>query len=472
VRLLGGAAVLLGVIGLMSHGANGRPSAEPTGETFVEPPVVSSEAGILDTTVKVQVVRTNIGGRDVTLRAYDGLYIPPTLRVRPGDTLRLHFVNAIDHATNIHYHGMNVSPRGSSDNIFLHVRPGEAFDYRVVIPKSQSPGLYWYHSHAHSQSAYQVMSGMSGAIIVEGLLDPLPQLRGIRERVMLLKDIQITSTGTVPTKISNSAATTRTINGKVAPTIMIRPGETQLWRIGNIGANIYYRLRLDGHAMYEIARDGDRQNQPIRREEVFLPAASRAEVLIQGGPPGVYQLRTLGYDTGPAGNQYPEVVLATLISQGDAQQPIALPSRLPAVEDLRTRPITRKRLIVFSENADGSTYYINGKTYDPNRIDTEVELGDLEEWTVRNDSDEDHTFHIHQTDFQVVEDNGKPVPFTGYRETMNVLRRGSVKLLIPFTDPVIVGKFVYHCHILNHEDNGMMATIVVRDSKLKRAGAR
>jgi FtsP/CotA-like multicopper oxidase with cupredoxin domain len=463
---------LLGVIGLVSYGANGRPSGEQIGETFVEPPVVSSKAGVLDTTLKVEMVKTNIGGREVTLRAYNGLYIPPTLRVRPGDTIRLRVVNAIDRATNVHYHGMHVSPRGNSDNVFLHLRPGEAFDYRVVIPKSQSPGLYWYHSHAHYESAYQVMSGMSGAIIVEGLLDPLPELRGIRERVMLLKDIQITSAGTVPTNISNNTATTRTINGRVAPTITIRPGETQLWRIGNISANIYYRLRLDGHTMYEIARDGDRQNQPIRREEVLLPAASRTEVLVQGGPPGVYQLRTLGYDTGPAGNQYPEVVLATLISRGDAQHPVVLPSRLPPVEDLRTRPIARKRVIVFSETADGNTYYINGKAYDPNRIDTEAELGDLEEWTIRNDSDEDHTFHIHQTDFQVVEDNGKSVSFTGYRETMNVLRRGSIKLLIPFTDPVIVGKFVYHCHILNHEDKGMMATIVVRDSKLNRGRAR
>jgi FtsP/CotA-like multicopper oxidase with cupredoxin domain len=120
--------------------------------------------------------------------------------------------------------------------------------------------------------------------------------------------------------------------------------------------------------------------------------------------------------------------------------------------------------VVFSEGElpdGGDVFFIDGKTFDPNRIDTRVRLGAVEEWTIRNDSDELHDFHIHQTGFQLVEVNGVPQPLDGYYDTVNVPVRGEIKIIIPFTDPVMVGKFVYHCHLLSHEDKGMMATIEV-----------
>ena len=101
------------------------------------------------------------------------------------------------------------------------------------------------------------------------------------------------------------------------------------------------------------------------------------------------------------------------------------------------------------------------QTFDPNRIDTRVKLGAVEEWTIRNESDELHDFHIHQGRFQLVEVNGKPQPLDGYYDTVNLPLRGEIKVIIPFTDSSMVGKFVYHCHLLAHEDKGMMATIEV-----------
>jgi len=431
-------------------------------ETLTEPPVLTSSNGVLDATLTVQATHTHVGGRPVLLRTYNGLESPPTLRVKPGDTLRIGLINRIDQSTNLHHHGMNVSPRGNADNIFLHIAPGDTFQYQVVIPADHPPGMFWYHSHAHGLSEYQVMSGMSGALIVEGLLEPVPALRDVRERVMLLKDVQVDSDSAIPDDIDSNAGTTRLLNGRVAPTITIRPGETQLWRIGNVGADIFYRLRLDGHTLYEVARDGNRHNRIVQRDEIILPPSARVEVLVQGNRPGVYQFRTLGFDTGPAGDQYPEVVLGTLVSQGSATEPVALPSQLPAVEDLRTKQVTAHRTIVFSETADGDTFFVNGRMFDPSRIDTETRLGALEEWTIRNASDELHVFHIHQVDFQVTEIDGVAQPFVGYQDTQITPVRGVVKVLIPFSNPVIAGKFIYHCHIMGHEDNGMMATIVVR----------
>ena len=143
---------------------------------------------------------------------------------------------------------------------------------------------------------------------------------------MLLKDFQ-NSGGQIPTDdIDSNAGTTRTVNGVVNPTLTIRPGETQFWRIANIGADIYYRLQLDGHVLYEIARDGNRQTRVVAREEILLPPAARTEVLVQGGPRGVYALRTLYFDQGADGDQYPEVILATLISAGRPEAPVPLPT--------------------------------------------------------------------------------------------------------------------------------------------------
>src|SRR5467141_6504 len=164
--------------------------------------------------------------------------------------------------------------------------------------------------------------------------------------------------------------------------------------------------------------------------------------------------------SGPQGNHYPGAVLATVRVAGGAVPPLALPKRLLPVADLRRR-ITDRRTIVFSESADGDTFFVDGRTFDPNRIDTRVTLGAIEEWTIRNESGELHDFHIHQTHFQVTEVNHVRQRFDGYQDIVNVPVHGAVKVIIPFTDPVIVGRFVYHCHLLSHEDKGMMATIEV-----------
>jgi len=135
------------------------------------------------------------------------------------------------------------------------------------------------------------------------------------------------------------------------------------------------------------------------------------------------------FNTGPAGDQNPEVTLATVVSEGPAEQPILLPAKLPRVEDLRKQPVARKREIVFTESP--GKFFINGKQFDMNRIDTTVNLGDIEEWTIRNASDEMHTFHVHQLDFQVVEVNGQQAPFRGVQDNVNIPVRGVVKILLP-----------------------------------------
>jgi suppressor of ftsI len=444
-----------------SNGQSENGGIASTPETFVNPPEIKSSNGVLDATLTSGMAKVRIGNQEITSTVYNGLYVPPTLRVRTGDKIRLKLRNELNQSTNLHYHGLEVSPGGNSDNIFVHLGTDESFNYEVDIPRKGSSGLYWYHPHAHGFTEAQVSGGMSGGLIIEGILDPFVQLKGIKERVMLLKDTRID--GNTINVDDDPAKSTRTLNGLINPTIKIRPGETQFWRIGNIGSQAYYNLQLEGHTFYQIARDGNLQNQIQEVKEILLPPSSRVEVLVRGGAAGTYKFRSLAFNTGPAGDKNPEVTLATLISEGPALQSIPMPTTLPPVDDLRRQTIARRREIVFTE-APGK-FFINGKQFDMDRVDTTVNLGDVEEWTVRNESDEMHTFHIHQIDFQVVEVNGEQVPFVGVQDNVNVSVRGVVKVLIPFTDPVIVGKFVYHCHILSHEDKGMMAVIEVVDPK-------
>jgi FtsP/CotA-like multicopper oxidase with cupredoxin domain len=299
---------------------------------------------------------------------------------------------------------------------------------------------------------------MAGALIVEGMLDSIPSLRGLPERVLLLKAIQIEN-GRFE-KLGIGKQSVRTVNGQVNPVIAVRPGETELWRIANVTANLYYRLSLDGHAFGVVARDGHRLSRVEWTDTVVLSPGARAEVLVRGGAAGTHMLRTGDIDTGPAGNRYAGGELASVVVQGSPVAPRALPHFLLPVEDLSTRVI-RRRTIVYTESADGDTFFINGKTFDPARTDQRVVLGAVEEWTIRNQTDELHSFHIHQTPFQVTEVNGVPQPLDGFRDIVDVPIRGEVNLVIPFTDPTIVGRFPFHCHLLSHEDKGMMATIEV-----------
>jgi FtsP/CotA-like multicopper oxidase with cupredoxin domain len=446
------------LVGVIAVGTEQPALSQSAGDPLRDPPQSVSRQHVLRVQLVVERRRVELAGRRLWALTYNGSYMPPTLRFGPGDQMDLTLVNRLAQPTNLHVHGLHVSPEGNSDNIFVSVQPGRTFHYVYRFPRTLTPGTYWYHSHADPNSAGQVAGGLSGIIIVDGLQQHLPDaLKGITEHVIALKDFQVAGDSIRAENVSIGAPTNRTVNGQLNPRIPIRPGETQLWRLANISSNIYYLLRLEGQTFHVIAQDGNPVSQVWAASTLLLPAAARYDVLVQGGPPGESRLQTLAYDTGPAGDQFPQKTLATVVSAGTPVRAAAMPTAFATTEDLSGAPVAMRRTIVFSENAAGTTFFINGKVFDPNRVDTRVRLNTVEEWTVRNDADEEHTFHLHTNAFQVMSVNGRPNHARSWQDTVNLPAQGRVTVRIHFTD--FPGRTVYHCHILNHEDRGMMAVV-------------
>lgn len=438
-------------------------SSIPAGELLQAPTMLTYDNdGVTTGTLRASFTEVTVGDTNYVSLVFNDKYDAPLIRTRPGGTIRLLVDNQMSEPTALHFHGLQVSPLDNGDNIFKLIQPGEQWEFVLKIPQDHPPGMYWYHSHFNKGSQRQVNGGIAGAIMVDGMLDPFPELAKLKQHYFVLRNFQKTITGKLASDMVTGAPSIRTVNGQLNPLVEMQPGETQIWHFANIASNQYFRIAMEGVKFRIISRDGNTATAEETVSELLLGPSARMSVLVDGPPAGTHALESLKVNTGPAGDVYPQQTLATIQSSGPAVTSVAVTSNFPIALDLRDVEIANRRSFVFQDsNYDPNLFLINGEQFDFNRVNTTVKLGDTEEWVLSNPSGELHQFHIHQTDFQVVEINGKPVPFTGYRDNVFIPTSGSITLRIPFTDPIILGKYVYHCHILEHEDGGMMAVIQV-----------
>jgi FtsP/CotA-like multicopper oxidase with cupredoxin domain len=462
-----------------SPSANGKTSTDqhhvpttfPTQQhlPFEAPTELKSENGLLETTFDVQPTTFNVAGAKVRGYAYQGQFMGPTLRVLPGDTVRIHLRDKLKEPTNLHSHGIYVSPIGISDNVLRVMKAGSNNDFVLDLPGDVEPGTYWYHTHLHGHVEEQVFAGLSGVLVVDGLIDRLPpQLQDVPDRVMALKDLQIKDGAIVRTNIDSSAPTTRTVNGQVDPVLTVQTNQTQLLRLANIGADIWYRLRLGGAQFHVIAEDANPVAEVWTADELVLPPGKRYDVLVRWPTPGSYVLETLPYSTGPDGDNYPQRRLATFDASGDKIADVAWPTSLGPVSPLETDHVDRTRHVVFSENPKTNKFYINGKQFDATHVTFVAKLGTTEEWVIKNTAREAHPFHIHVNDFEVMAVNGKPYHARSEQDVVALPPRGEVRIRMHFKH--FVGTTVFHCHILAHEDNGMMGIVdISRSGRLSKA---
>ena len=500
-----------------SNNATAQPAALAT-----SPSVFTSANGLLELDLEASYQTINIDGKPAKLMAYNGQVPGPRLEARPGDTVRIRFTNNLPEPTNIHYHGLNISHSGNADNVFLSIEPGETLAYEFTLPEDHPAGTFWYHPHRHGYVADQVFAGLSGFFVVRGDLDEIPEVKAATEEFIALKDFQLDEEGNIASpdrmaQMMGREGALVTASGQVAPKVVpdISFPENGLLRLRLLNASIarFYRLQIEQHSMHLIATDGGALSTPVEVQELLLVPGERAEVLIRADQAaGSYRLLNLPYNRGGMGmmgngamggmdmknggmdmgnghsmknmgqnaaqntgqntSQSMEsapsesgdaMPLATLVYNSSVSELPSLPAQLIAVEALPAAQNTRRLdLSMQMSFSRGMAFTINGKTYSEDRTDIQVPLGTVEEWEIANiDADKmDHPFHLHAAPFQVVSRSGKPEPYAAWKDTVLVRGGETLRIRVHFKD--FPSKSVYHCHVLDHEELGMMGVIDVQ----------
>jgi FtsP/CotA-like multicopper oxidase with cupredoxin domain len=434
-------------------------------------------------------------------------------------------------SSNLHFHGLTVPAACHQDDV-LHtlIQPGDpAFEYHIQIPPDQPPGLYWYHPHSHGFTKAQVLGGASGALIVEGIERALPDLAGIPERVLVIRDQNLLNPGAAPSTDAGKSLppvvldadgdvlNTGTGTGKPAEdltlnfvpvpypdyppaAITMKPGERQLWRVLNASAITYLSLQLlfagQAQAVEIVALDGvpihnkgTAGNPFILQTHLGVPPGGRIEFVMKGPPQGSRAtLVTRSVNTGAVGENDPTRPIATIIARPDAPEPRSIlakspiPLPLSPTTWLRDVAPTTVRKLFFTETPldphdpnSPTTFYLTVEGQVPKPFDPASEVpniithqGDVEDWIIENRTQELHAFHIHQVHFALLEWFGLATNEPFLRDTVNVPYWDGknpvyprVKLRMDFRNPNSIGLFPYHCHLLEHEDSGMMGLIQV-----------
>ena len=471
------------IFGSMSHRFSRRnfltlPAAIPfaafAGRAIADNQDVAS--GLVDLSLEASESWVPIGGRQALLYAFNGSVPGPVVEARPGDTVRIDFRNNLREATNLHFHGLHISPSGAADNSLLMVDGGESVAYDFTLPNAHPGGTFWIHPHVHGTSARQVSRGLAMPFIVRGELDAIPEVQSAPEFVLVLQDFNLNANG-VPLEPSNAERMTGregnliAVSGQLNATIPVQQDGWVRLRLINASSSRFYRLQMEEHPLYQIASDGGALPAPQALDELLLVPGERAEVMIQASrPPGSYRLLNLPYDRGGSGmmgrpgngGAAAANTLLTLVYDGKATQRVSLPSRLVSVAAL-TGP---SRIRTFDLNQGmgsamqgGMAFTINGRTFSPQRIDTQVALNEVEDWEFNNPTTMDHPMHIHTNPFQVIGADGVPIP--AWKDVVLVPARSRVRVRTAFRD--FLGRAMYHCHILDHEDLGMMGTVQFND---------
>lgn len=417
---------------------------------------------------------------------------------------------------NVHFHGTNTSPTCHQDEV-IHtvINSGESFTYNIAFPADEPPGLYWYHPHIHGMAEAAVEGGASGAIIVEGLEQAQSAVAGLRQRILIIRDQNVAGMPN-PGGPNNVPSWDLSMNyipiafpDYTPAAIQMRPAEQQLWRVVNASADTIIDLQLQFDGQPQIlqvvgldgvptgSQDGTRRGKIIPMNDILLAPAARAEFIVTGPSSAVKNatLLTLNVDTGPIGDNDPQRPLATIQTTNggheqatpDAEEPdLTMPAPSGVLgpqrfEGLASARPTTQRTLYFSEvlsdpnnplsptnffiTVDGATPELFSPTNPPAIVTTQ---GAVEDWTIQNQTGELHEFHIHQIHFLLLAVNGVPVPprQQQFLDMINIpywTGSGpypSVTVRMDFRGRDI-GDFVYHCHILGHEDNGMMAIVRV-----------
>lgn len=486
--LLGGMGLIFGESACSRPFASaGRPAQTP----LPIPPLIDArqQGGAIG--LRVQIGQTAFyPGLSSNTLGYNGSYLGPTIRVHRGDDVNMSVTNALAADTTVHWHGLLI-PGELDGGPHQIVSPGAT--WRPSLPIRQPAATLLYHSHVHGLTAEQVYSGLAGALLVtdeeeQGL--NLPSAYGVDDLPLLIQDRQfqggrLIMPAGMMIAMQGRRGSTILVNGAPNPLAKVPSRLVRLRLVNASNARIYELSFSDRRNFHWIGTEGGLLERSVELQEITLAPGQRAELLVNfaNGKPvslvtgpdanlsAMGMMGGMGMGGGAASGREPAVTAVLYFepqTAGQARSVSSAPIRLVS----RTRPdaakvTTRRRLVLnmgmggmMGSRAAGSGLTINGKPFDMGRIDETVKLGSTEIWEVSGEMMR-HPLHIHGVHFDVLSRNGAPpdVLDQGPRDT--VLVKEPVELLIRFGQPAKTAPFMYHCHILEHEDNGMMGQFAV-----------
>ena len=393
--------------------------------------------------------------------SYNGMSVlGPTLRLRTGDSVVISVTNELDEITTTHWHGADV-PAEDDGGPHSLIEPGTTWvaDFDVI----QQAATLWYHPHVHGSTAEQVYRGAAGLIIIEDdnpAVATLPATYGVDDIPVIIQDRDFTEDGQLDFAIdpgdNGNLYATLTVNGAIDPFVDVPSGLVRLRLLNGSQARIY-QLGVEGVQMVKIASDGGYLVSPVALQQLALAPGDRAEIIVDVGESPVALVD----------DNFGRVL--ELRPNGAISGAAPLPDMLATIERISESEITVDRSFHLDNARNfwefGPSWAINGVQMDMSRIDETVQLGDTERWTLTGD-DGQHVFHPHQTQFQILTINGEPPPpeESGWEDSVLINGQREVVIIARFDTYAAEDiPYMFHCHILDHEDLGMMGQFLVID---------
>ena len=400
------------------------------------------------------------GGETPTL-GYDGAYLGPTLVAQRGETVRVDVTNGLPDATTVHWHGMHL-PAAMDGGPYSQIAPGATWHPEWTI--DQPAATLWYHPHLHERTREQVDAGLAGMFLVrddEESALPLPREYGVDDFPVIVQDRSFHSDGSfaggLGMQFDGVLGDTILVNGTVAPYLEVGTERVRLRLLNGSSARMYDLAFADGRPFDLIATDGGLLEKPVRATDIPLSPGERAEIVVAMSPGERVVLRSEAPDpalhAGSAAFDVMELRAAASLTPSP-EVPTRLAS-LPAADDADA---ATERTFVMSGHS------INDREMDLGRADVVATVGTSEVWTVRNGNPLPHSFHVHDTQFRILSVDGAPPPprLAGFKDTIALEGEREYRLLVRFedyADPTT--PYMYHCHLLWHEDQGMMGQFLV-----------
>ena len=433
-----------------------------------EPEDLNADPRVLEVNLTAQVASVEVAnGKRVNAWTYNGGLPGPLIRARVGDRLIVHFKNELPQPTTVHWHGVRVPIEmdGVPGISQPDVQTGESFTYDFTL---RDAGLYWYHPHV--MSAAQVGFGLYGALLVE---DPADGVGVADQLTLVLSDIGFDKSGTLESAESGGPAgmvfgregAYLLVNGKVMPKLRARAGAPQRWRIVNTAKSRFFFLDLEGQPWVKIGSDGGIQEKPVTSDALLVTPGERVDVIVTptGAPKSTLILRAMLYNRGYGSVEFRSVEEILTVELSD--QP-ALPKRaLPTVARTITPPsaagATKVDIVLTlpPQDVNGqSEFRVNGVPYWKAKP-YQAKIGETQLWTIKNDTKWDHPFHLHGYFFMPVDERGQPVRPMEWKDTINIPMETTARFLVLFDERP--GEWMFHCHILDHAEGGLMGTVNV-----------